>query len=582
MRIKALDQQLANQISAGEVVERPASVVKELFENSVDSKAQKITIHIQQGGHELIRITDDGCGIHPDDLWVALRRHSTSKITAPEDLDAIQTLGFRGEALASIAAVSRFKLISRQLNKDSGFFIYSEAGHVDEAIAPVAHPQGTRVEVHDLFFNVPARRKFLRTPRTEFFQIESIVQKLALCHFDIAIKLFHNQKMIYHLPLAKDTSMQETRLAQLLGSEFMEHAVFIDFSASNMRLWGWMALPTLSRSQPDMQYFNVNSRYVRDKVLNHAVRHAYQDILYHDRYPSFVLYLQCNPSMVDVNVHPKKQEVRFRESSLVHDFIVKGIKDALAQVGPGTDRSHVVSAPIVSQVQEQASLPYRARDVVNKAVQETNTVQALKTEPEYERDPQKFKLGFAIAQLHGIYILAEAESGLIMIDMHAAHERILYEKMKCQMKAHGIEHQPMLVPISVSLLPQDMRLWEHYHNMFDRVGLMTNASGPNTIIIRQMPTLLKSTPVDVLIKDMLADLQECGSSQRLEDSIDMILGNMACHAAIKANHRLNIPEMNAMLRDMEKTPNHGFCNHGRPTWVEWNLKELDKFFLRGR
>lgn len=584
MRINTLDQNLANQIAAGEIVDRPASVVKELFENSVDAGAKHITIEIKQGGHELIRIIDNGCGIHFEDLWLAIRRHSTSKITSQEDLAAIQTLGFRGEALASIAAVSRFKLISRQSNTNSGFYVHTESGSVDASVAatPIAHPEGTTIEVRDLFFNTPARRKFLRKARTEFFQIESILQRLSLCNFQVAIKLIHNQKVIYDLPSAETMALKERRLSKLLSSDFMKNALAMDFSAAGMRLWGWIALPTFSRAQPDSQYFYLNQRYVRDKVLNHAVRNAYEDILYHGRYPAFVLYLECDPRSVDVNVHPTKQEVRLQDSRLVHDFIVKGVRDALSQVKPATQFVPPISVSTPHRIQEQPPLPYNTNKQSLENLQEV-TLQTGSKNTDPKDLYQKCTLGFAIAQLHNIYILAQTDTGFVMVDMHAAHERILYEKIKAQVETEGgIQRQVMLVPISLSLSPQEMRIWEEHQAFLDRLGFVTASSGPSSIIVREMPALLKGTAMDRLIKDMFSDLQEYQNTQRSEDHIYSILGNMACRSAIKANHRLNIPEMNVILRDMENTPNSGFCNHGRPTWVQWSLKELDAFFLRGQ
>ncbi|MCB1827624.1 MAG: DNA mismatch repair endonuclease MutL, partial [Coxiellaceae bacterium] len=528
----------------------------------------------------LIRVSDDGAGIDADDLWLAVCRHSTSKITTAEDLTSIRTMGFRGEALASIAAVSRFKLISRTATADSAFYIYLEGKETEQSVKPAARPQGTTVEVRDLFFNTPARRKFLRTPRTEFYQIESTIQRLALCNFEVAIKLIHNNKVIYDLPAAKTTAMQERRILKLLGKDFIDHVIAIDFSASGMRLSGWIALPNFSRSQPDMQYFYLNHRYVRDKVLSHAVKNAYQDILYGGRYPAFVLYFECDHENVDVNVHPTKQEVRLRDSRSVHDFISRGVKDALEQVKPATAKGSSlippISIPAPLRVQEEAPLPYAAIKAPPEIIQET--IVKLEDKVEY----QTYLLGFAIAQLHNIYILAQNEKGLVIVDMHAAHERILYEKMKTQLSAQGIARQAMLVPINLSLTPQEMRTWNLHHHLLEKLGIMTASSGPSSILIREMPSLLKNRSIDLLVKDVLSDLEEYETSQRIENQMNSILGNIACRAAIKANHKLSIPEMNAILRDMENTPNSGFCNHGRPTWVQWSLADLDKFFLRGQ
>jgi DNA mismatch repair protein MutL len=601
MRINTLDEHLTNQIAAGEVVERPASVIKELFENSIDAGATQINIEVSRGGHELIRVVDDGSGIDAQDLWLAIRRHSTSKISSAEDLFAIETLGFRGEALSSIASVSRLKLISRRANAESGFYIHTEGGHATETITPAAHTDGTTIEIRDLFFNTPARRKFLRTPRTEFIQIESIVRRLAMSHFQIAIQLIHNKKTILDLPTAATSTLKERRIATILGDSFLGDALSIDFSAAGMGLSGWIALPTFSRSQPDMQYFYLNGRYVKDKVLSHAVRNAFQDILFHGRHPAYVLYLTCDPKSVDVNVHPTKLEIRLRDSRLVHDFISRGVKDVLEQVRPAQSQpladkqAEQVVAMRADEVhstyknhsplQQQKPLSFSVKEQMSSYanLHQPDAIMANKPSEAQDTPLQKnFVLGFAIAQLHNIYILSQSETGLVLVDMHAAHERILYEKMKRQFSEHCMQTQPMLIPINLALSPQEMVLWELHHDFLNSLGIVTVASGPGSIIIREMPCLLKGNAIDVLLKDTLADLQSYDSSQRVEDHIKAILGNMACRSAIKANHRLNIPEMNAILRDMEETPNSGFCNHGRPTWVRWNLKELDQFFLRGQ
>lgn len=587
MRIKTLDQHLSNQIAAGEVVERPAAVVKELFENSIDANAIQITIEIKQGGCELIRVTDNGNGIHKDDLFLAIQRYSTSKITQLDDLSAIKTMGFRGEALASIAAVSRFKLISANEVNAPAFYIQTEGSEIVESLAPTAHPLGTSIEVSDLFFNTPARRKFLRTPKTEFFQIESIVRQLALSNFHVAIKLIHNNKIIFNLPIADTVNLKEQRVAQLIGQAFMKEALFIDFSASGMHLSGWVALPTFTRAQPDMQFFYLNNRCVRDKLLSHAVRNAYQDILYRGRFPAYILYLECDPQTVDVNVHPTKQEVRLREAQLIYAFINKGIKEALSQINDIKLAPPSIKLPTPNCIQEK-SQPYEViKDLYLQESQSQKSVPtettSLEMELNYSDQPtQKFHLGFALAQLHNIYILAQNDSGFVIVDMHAAHERILYEKLKQQIDQDGIQRDPLLIPIQIDLTTQEIAIWEEHQEWFDKVGIFSTASGPESILIREIPTLLKGAAIDALIKDMLSELQEYTHSQRIEDQMNHILGNMACRSAIKANQTLNIPEMNAILRDMENTPNSGFCNHGRPTWRHWSLSELDKFFLRGQ
>jgi len=597
MRIKTLDTHLANQIAAGEVVERPASVVKELVENSLDANAAEITIEIKQGGAELIRVCDDGDGIHSEDLCIAINRHATSKIASLEDLESVASLGFRGEALARIAAVSRLKLASCIAGADSGFCIVTEGSDASQTASPMAHPKGTTVDVKDLFYNVPARRKFLRTAKTEFQHIESTVQRLALSRYDVAIKLNHNQKPILACPIADSITMKERRIAEVMGKAFMQEAVFIEFSAAGMKLWGWIGLPNYSRSQADMQYFYINGRFVRDRILSHAARDAYHDVLFHGRYPVYVLYLDVDPRTVDVNVHPTKHEVRLRDSRIVHDFIRHGIHDALEQLGPAQQPSQEQHSTVASAVAEpqlsysnptaprqqpmslRVSEEIAAYSALHPSLEESNKKDG--ESKEYD-DNKEYPLGFAIAQLHHIYILAQNAKGLIIVDMHAAHERILYEKMKQQLAEQGIQAQPLLIPLTLSLSKQEMAAWESHRNLFDQIGLVTEQVGPESIVIREVPVLIKINDVENLIRDVIADLRVFESSKRLEEQLHAVLGTIACHASVRANHHLTIPEMNAVLRDMEKTEHSGQCNHGRPTWTQWTLAEMDKQFLRGQ
>ncbi len=593
MRIKRLDTHLTNQIAAGEVVERPAAVVKELIENSLDANASDITIEIKQGGHELIRVRDDGVGIHPKDLCIAIERHATSKIATFKDLEAVMSLGFRGEALASITAVSRLTLTSRTADSESGFSIASEGNHSDPDIRPSAHPKGTTIEVKDLFYNTPARRKFLRTTKTEFQHIETMVRRLALSCYGVGIKLIHNQKTIFSSRATEGTIGKERRVAEIMGRAFMQEALFIEFSAAGMKLWGWVGLPTFSRSQPDTQYFYINGRFVRDKILNHALRAAYEDVLFHGRYPVYVLYIELDPKTVDVNVHPTKHEVRLRDSRVVHDFIRRGIHDALAQVRPGEELPQEAVTTIPSaptsysqptggqqhpmrfQVKEQMAAYkslHPSHEISEKIIEKTKN----------DTENQEYPLGFAIAQCHDIYILAQNTKGLILVDMHAAHERILYEKMKQQLTEQGIQTQPLLIPITLSLNQQDIACWEWARELFAKLGFITEQVGPESIIVREIPLLIKTKEVEGLIRDVIADCQMFETSKRADEKIHSMLSTMACHAAVRANHRLMIPEMNAILRDMEKTEHGGQCNHGRPTWVQFTLEEMDKFFLRGR
>ncbi len=615
MLINLLDQLLTNQIAAGEVVERPASVVKELVENSLDAHANSIQIDILKGGEELIRIRDNGDGIYADDLPLALCAHATSKIASFDDLQQVASLGFRGEALASISAISRLKITTHQRDEEQGNKIESEGGQVSDVL-PSAHPVGTTVEIRDIFYNTPARRKFLRTQKTEFNHVETVLQRLVLSHFEVAFTLTHNQREVFKCPIATSQVEKEKRLALIMGKPFMENALYIEFNASGMKMSGWIADPNYNRSQADMQYFYINGRFVRDKLLSHALRHAYHDVLFNGRYPAYVLYLEIDPSLVDVNVHPTKHEVRFRDGRLVHDFVSRGVHDALEQIRPGTcDHDDDDDIPIVADVEtpnvdegsdEQQAVavaaPSVSQSVAANAVMPNSTAtmqqQAMplaveeqvavykalhpQSEPKVAEPAPSYPLGHAIAQLHDIYILAQNEKGLIMVDMHAAHERIVYEKLKAQLSNEKIACQPLLIPITVSLSRSEMRAWEVAQGLFLEVGLVTEAVGPNEVVIREVPALLKESKLPQLIHDILADVSENESSSRAKEKVNEVLGTIACHAAVRAHHRLSITEMNAILRDMEKTEHSGQCNHGRPTWVEFSLAELDKFFLRGR
>lgn len=586
-RIKILEQNLANQIAAGEVVERPASVVKELIENSIDAGATKITIEIKQGGYELIRVRDNGQGIHQDDLLLAVDRHTTSKIQHLADLEAIASLGFRGEALASIAAVSRFKLISQALAADSSFGIHIEGGTtVDYEPVPHAHPQGTTVEVSDLFYNTPARRKFMRTIKTEFHHIETIVHRLALSRFDIAFQLKHNKKPIFSCNSAGNRAEQENRLAAIMGHAFMQDALMIEFASAGMKLTGWLALPNFSRSQADMQYFYINGRFVRDKLLTHAARQAYHDILFHGRHPAYVLYLQVDPTKVDVNVHPTKHEVRFRDSQNIFDFLQCGIQDALRQT---TIAEQMSSKDLPSNYSNNRVEPFALHPLPEEKIPLRIQEQMATYSPQHktasatvQNNAASQHLGYALAQLHAIYILAQNDKGLIIVDMHAAHERILYEKLKTQLAENKIATQALLMPVTANLSKQEMHYWELYEEQFAKMGLQTAQVGPMSIVIRAIPVILKKSDIGQLVQDIIADLITHGQTERSAQKINEILATIACHAAVRAHHQLSLAEMNAILRDMENTINSGFCNHGRPTWFQLTLPELDKLFLRGQ
>ena len=593
-RIQKLSQLLANQIAAGEVIERPASVVKELVENSLDAGATQIDIDIEQGGVRLIRVRDNGGGIHQEDLPLALSRHATSKILQPQDLAEIMTLGFRGEALASIGSVSRLSITSA-IAKSSGWQVMT-AGDVSVDLAPAAHPQGTTVEVRDLFFNTPARRKFLRSEKTEFDHIDELIKRIALSSFSVGFTLRHNQKVIRQYFPAQSATNNSERLSALCGATFVEHAVHIEAEGAGMRLTGWLALPTFSRSQADLQYFYVNGRMVRDKFVMHAIKEAYHDVLYRDRYPAYILFLDIPAGQVDVNVHPTKHEVRFREGRLVHDFVFRGVHDALASVRPGDDAHHQAcdhahAAPVVSMqshaVKSAPTYKEYSPDPVIKPwkVQEQlalykqlNTDTAITLQPVAQIPP----LGFALAQLQGIYILAENEQGLVMVDMHAAHERMVYEKMKAAFAAQHMLVQTMLVPLTLNLSEREADCVQQQIEFFQQLGFKAERISKETIAIREVPQMLADGPVEQLVRDIVTDLMEHGKSARAQESINRLLGTLACHSSVRANRRLTIPEMNALLRNMENTDNSGQCNHGRPTTVHLSLSDLDKLFMRGR
>lgn len=600
MRIHHLPTQLINQIAAGEVVERPASVVKELIENSLDAGANQIDIDIERGGAKLIKVRDDAQGIARDDLAMALSRHATSKIAKLEDLERVASMGFRGEALPSIASVSRLLLTSRTKGGDSAYQLASDGGNDQCQIAPAAHPIGTTVEVRDLFYNTPARRKFLRTDKTEFSHIENLVKKLVLSRFDVGFKLAHNRRQALSVSAAKSTTEREGRISRLLGKTFMQQAICIERERSGMQLSGWIGHPTTSRSQRDMQYFYVNGRMVRDRLVTHAVRNSYQDVLYHGRHPVWLLYLQLDPILVDVNVHPAKYEVRFREGRQVHDFIFQSLHQALADTRPTVNRE---TGEIISDVQGAAlssALQRHAASLSIMNVQRPSGFQVQERRPTayrssfdlqqpahkaiVEADESSFipPLGYALAQLKGIYILAENRDGLILVDMHAAHERITYERFKQELVGDGIRSQPLLVPLSVRVSRREADIAEEQAQFFSDLGLEVTRMGAESLIVRSVPVLLKGGDTEKLLRDLLADHLMHGRSNRIDREINQVLATMACHGSVRANRKLSIDEMNALLRAMEETERSDQCNHGRPTWIQLELDDLDRLFMRGR
>ena len=621
-RIHLLSPRLANQIAAGEVVERPASVAKELLENSLDSGARRIDIEVEQGGVKLLKVRDDGGGIAPDDLPLALARHATSKIRELEDLEAVLSMGFRGEALASISSVSRLTLTSRTADAEQAWQVETEGRDMEPRVQPAAHPVGTSVEVRDLFFNTPARRKFLRAEKTEFDHLQEVIKRLALARFDVGFHLRHNGKTVFALHEAGDEISRARRVASVCGPAFLEQALPIEIERSGLRLWGWVGLPTFSRSQADLQYFYVNGRMVRDKLVAHAVRQAYRDVLFNGRHPTFVLFLEIDPSTVDVNVHPTKHEVRFRDSRMVHDFLYGTLHRALADVRPedqvaapaaispvvrptglaagefgpqgemGLAASILETSPATVQpawrgsgagYQQPAGNPGVSAGEAQAAYREYfSPLPSAQVQPMPQEQGDIPPLGYAVAQLKGVYILAENAQGLVVVDMHAAHERITYERLKHAMASEGLRGQPLLVPESIALSQREADCAEEHGEWFQRLGFELQRLGEETVAIRQIPALLKQAEATQLVRDVLADLLEYGTSDRIQAHLNELLATMACHGAVRANRRLTLPEMNGLLRDMEQTERSGQCNHGRPTWTQLSMDQLDKLFMRGQ
>ncbi len=642
--IRQLPDTLINQIAAGEVVERPASVVKELVENALDAGARRVDIDLEEGGVRLIRIRDDGKGIAADELPLAVSRHATSKIASLDDLEGVTTLGFRGEALPSIASVSRFALASRRIGEERGAVLEIDGGRLGEVV-PKPHPQGTTVEVRDLFFNVPARRKFLKAERTELGHIEEWLRQLALARPDVELRVSHNGK-----PTRRwkgeggqiDLGLSDVRIGEALGEEFARNALRVDHSGAGLRLHGWIAQPAYNRASADQQYLYVNGRAVRDRSVAHAVKQAYADVLFHGRQPAYVLFLELDPRRVDVNVHPAKHEVRFRDARLIHDFVYRTLHDALAQTRAGAmpqagehgglaHEGAALAAAGAPPPSQAAMYQYRATAPLGLRVRETQAgyaalygepgaasagastgfggfgaeagaanagagaggwsepaggalagnaypAQALPRSDEQTLPP----LGYAVAQLHGIYVLAETADGLIVVDMHAAHERIGYEKLKAAHDGEGLRTQPLLVPASLAVSEREAEVAEREEATLAALGFEVTRSGPQALTLRAVPALLAHGDVEALLRDVLADLREHGQSRRVAAARDELLATMACHGAVRANRRLTLPEMNALLREMEATERSGQCNHGRPTWARFSLAEIDRWFLRGR
>ena len=599
MRIQLLPDQLISQIAAGEVVERPAAALKELLENSLDAGSTDIQVMLMQGGVKQLRVADNGAGVAKDDLELALTRHATSKIASLEDLEAVSSLGFRGEALASIASISRTQISSRAKDSKHAWRISAEGSDLS-ALEPAALDVGTVVDVSDLYFNTPARRKFLKTEGTEFGHCEEAFNRIALSRPDVAFMLQHNGRALSRLPI----SAPEQRFGAVLGAEFSAESFAVEESVAGLRLWGMAAKPTFNRNSRDTQYVYVNGRFVRDKLIAHAIRQAYQDVLHHDRHPAFVLFLELDPNLVDVNVHPSKTEVRFRDGQAIHRFIFHALHKSLATP---TGASNAVSvghagynpfavpetvAPNYPSFQSQMNLSAQSHPDfyqtlfggANSAPTDSSTTHISGFNASELQ--QEFALGFAVAQIHGVYILAQNSLGLVVVDMHAAHERIMYEHLKTALDAKSVPMQPLLIAVSFSADRLEVATVQESINSNDNtmqmLGFDIAILSPTTLAVRAVPTMLQDADAVTLARDVLRDLREYGASRALTERRNELLGTMACHAAVRANRQLAIPEMNALLRDMEATERSGQCNHGRPTWFQVSMFDLDKMFMRGK
>ena len=593
MPIRVLPEQLIHQIAAGEVIERPASVLKELIENSIDAGARRIEVEIEDGGVRLCRVRDDGGGIERDELVLALARHATSKITTIDDLERVGSLGFRGEALPSIASVARMRMVSRSASAPLAYAIDADNGRVS-APEPAAHPVGTTVEVRDLFFNVPARRKFLRAERTETQHIARMVERLALSRFEVAFSLTVGRRSVAEYPVARTREERERRVAQVVGDEFIANALYIEHESAGCRVTGWLCQPTYARAQPDLQHFYLNGRMLRDRLVASAIRLGYRDVMFHGRHPAFVLFMELDPTQVDVNAHPAKLEVRFRDGRHVHDFLFRSVERALRDTfagapgaaPPPTDADSLLP-PVQTSVpmwpaKGHSSFGLRIAEPPPSSYSSPAVAREAAASVSTHVDTQAPPLGFALAQLHGIYILSQAPDGLILVDMHAAHERTTYERMKAALGDGPIASQPLLVPISISVASAEADLFEEHAPTLARAGLEVVRSGPASVQVRAVPAFLAPQDLDELVRRIGADLAADGATRGIEEALNEVLGTMACHGAVRAHRNLTVPEMNALLREMERTVRSDQCNHGRPTWTYVSLGDLDRMFLRGR
>jgi len=589
--IRLLPDQLISQIAAGEVIERPSAVVKELLENAIDAGATQLAVRLEAGGVKRIAVTDNGSGIAPEQMALALTRHATSKIASLHDLENVTTLGFRGEALASIASVAQLTITSRTHDAAHAWQVQ---GHDPSSVNPASGAQGTLVDVEDLYFNTPARRKFLKSEQTEYGHCLEVVKRLALARPDLRFSVIHNGKTTEHW---QDSTLAE-RSAQILGEGFAQARLPLEENAGPVSLHGWIGLPTAARGRADAQFFYVNCRFVRDKLLTYAVRSAYQDVSHGDRFPTYILMLQIDPSLVDYNVHPSKIEVRFRDGRAVHQLVFHAVSRALASTAPNTEMPASVvnintssSRPVPWMPQaRQASLGI-AQSIASYGAMFTDHLYAAQPsvdlsfteKKDIDQDDQAaFPLGFALAQLHGIYVLAQNQNGLILVDMHAAHERILYEQFKQALEEQSITLQPLLIPVTFQADAVEVGCVEEHQTTLNSLGFDIAVISPTTLAVRAVPSLLKNSDAQSLARDLLRDLREFGGSQVLTEHRNQLLGTLACHTAVRANRALTLPEMNALLRQMEATERADQCNHGRPTWIQLAITDLDRLFLRGQ
>jgi DNA mismatch repair protein MutL len=599
MPIRLLPSHLVNQIAAGEVIERPASLAKELVENALDAGARRIEVAAEEGGIALVSVRDDGGGIPPDELPLALERHATSKIASLEDLEHVASLGFRGEALPSIASVARLRLASRDAMATHATQVEVDGGRIGPP-RPAPHPPGTSVEVRDLFFNVPARRKFLRSPATEFQHLERTLVRLALSRPTVSFLLTHNGRKSFAVEAASSREGEERRLAGLLGDEFVAASLYVEHTALGLSLRGWVGLPTYTRAQPDEQYLIVNGRAVRDRFLGNAVRQGYRDVLFHGRHPAYVLYLDLDPARVDANAHPQKLEVRFRDSRSVHDFVRRTVETVLAGTRPAADAQGPIAAQALAGGEATSawgsSRPAQMGLAVAEHVGGALDWTALAREAAPSSSSPAFAaaaaeppvagaippLGYAVGQLHGIYIVSETAEGLALVDMHAAHERVLYEQLKAAAASGGPPRQVLLVPQVLELAESEADVAAEQAPLLAELGIVVDRIGPRQLALREVPVAFGSRDLPGLVRDALRELADDGATLAVADHRERALATMACHAAVRAHRRLTLAEMNALLREMERTDRADQCNHGRPTWVRLTLADLDRLFLRGR